>query len=113
MNKAKWLRCFLVSLVVALIAPFFTFTVGVATVGPMVVPGDFQHIQGMSSEAVETYLNSPHGTRKISGMEKFLFPFTVPGAWQFYLRGVITIFIIVFISCVSVTLWIARAERLA
>jgi len=113
MNKSKWLRCFLVSLVVAVIAPFLTTTVGVATVEPVIVPSDFQHIQGMSSAEVEGYLNSPHGTRKISGMEKLLFPFTIPGAWRFYLRGVATTFIIVLISCVSVTLWIARAEGLA
>ena len=85
----------------------------VATVEPVIVPSDFQHIQGMSSAEVEGYLNSPHGTRKISGMEKLLFPFTIPGAWRFYLRGVATTFIIVLISCVSVTLWIARAEGLA
>ena len=37
MNKSKWLRCFLVSLVVAVIAPFLTTTVGVAESIPFLV----------------------------------------------------------------------------
>ncbi len=110
LGKDDLVRCLVVNTLVGLFAPFFIWAIHTAVMSP---PGqalgapDFQgvEVEDMSVEELEAHLNSPGGMREVTGVEKVLYPFTVPGAWRMYLEAAVQMFFIVFVACVALTAW--------
>ena len=101
--KYVWLRSLLISIVVSILMPLFTFTIGVSgesTEVPSLENIDPGSMSNMTTRDKEAYLNKNIKMKKLSGFDRYLYPFTHPQIWYFYRRAVFLIFIFVFIATV-------------
>ena len=105
MTGKVWLRCFLVSFVIACLIPLFTSVILAPEEGEMVVDLaaiDPESIGRMSDEEFNTYMRQIP-MRRIEGIKRFTYPFTHPQYFHFYARGVLSAFVWVFLATVVVS----------
>ncbi|NQT21290.1 MAG: hypothetical protein HQ592_16400 [Planctomycetes bacterium] len=112
-GKKDLIRSTVVAAAVGLVAPTFTFTIHSGTVAtpgvPMVVPDlDGVDLEKTSPQELQAHLDSPDGMKEITGVEKLLYPFRVPGAGRLYLGAACQLFLISLVSCLAVTAWSNR-----
>ena len=101
--KYVWLRSLLISIVVSILIPLVTFTIGVSeewTEVPSFENLDSESMSNMTTGEMEVYLNKNIKMKKLSGFDKYIYPFTHPQIWYFYRRAILSIFIFVFIATV-------------
>lgn len=105
MNTRTLVRCFVVSLVIAIIVPIFDFDV-VAFIGP-----DGNPI--MSGVQLEPSGGTPlPPTRQLFGIEKYRYMSGGGWVWVLYLKSSLMYFLISFVAGFSVSVWNARQRRL-
>ena len=116
MTKKIWIRCFVVSIILAFLASLLSMTVGtammVAEVGeevPDLRAIDPEMMEKVGSEEfAKHFVNLP--TRKLVGLERFTYPLTHPQVWQFYLQAVVTWFIGLFCATTLVSYLHVRGQ---
>jgi len=99
--KYVWFRSLLVSIVISMLMPLFTFSIGVSTEStevPSLENVDPELMSKMTAEEQEAYLIKNVKMKKLSGFDKYIYPFTHPQIWYFYTKAVFSIFIFVFIA---------------
>lgn len=108
MKPIHWKRCFLVSLIVAVFATPLSmsfYSAASYTSGEEVF--DISKIDSeilstaSEKEAIEHVKSIP--TKKLSFIERFIYPFTHPQIWLFFLQGLFTWFIGLFVATALVT----------
>lgn len=99
--KYVWFRSLLVSIVISILMPLFTFSIGVSaqsTSVPSFENVDSELMAKMTAEEQKAYLNKNIKMKKLTGFYKYLYPFTHPQIWYFYKKAAFSIFIFVFIA---------------
>ena len=103
MSSQTVVRCLVVSLVIALVAPLFLFDV-VAFIGPDGAP--------MSSVGVDPFTtNQLPETRQLFGIEKYRYMFGAGWLWVPYLKTSAINFLIAFVASLGVSIWNAWQRR--
>ncbi len=83
--------------------PLFTFTIGVSeewTEVPSFENIDPEAMANMTTGEIEAYLNKNIKMKKLTGFDRYVYPFTHPQTWYFYRRAIFSIFVFVFIATV-------------
>lgn len=116
MTKAIVTRCFLVSLVVSILATFVTTSTayvpdeGEVMIDLGAIDESFLNsnlfIEGTDAEINEYWESLP--TREISGLERFTHAFDHPQVWYFFYRGFLYWFVAIFMSTLFVSYLNAR-----
>ena len=101
MSKRAVIRCVIVSLVIALVVPLFTFEV-LATIGP----------DGMPSRSVSLDPSGPlPEVRQLYGIEKYRYMFSTGWIWLPFLKRSALYFLIAFAASLGVSAWNAKQGR--
>lgn len=101
--KATWPRCLVVSIVFSIIAPLFTFMVFVPEEGAEVPCHDTTDPDAMAEMTPDEraiHLIKTVKLRKLTGIDRFIYPFTFPGVLYYYLRAAVAMFIPLFLSSI-------------
>ena len=103
MSKRIAINCFFVSLVFAIIAPFFTMATYIPKEGEVVYDlkkTDFKKMGKMSPEEAEKYLKNEVKMKKLSGIERIKYLFIHPSIGFMYLKGALLMFIPFFLATI-------------
>ncbi|MGY4532086.1 hypothetical protein ACVW0Y_001202 [Pseudomonas sp. TE3786] len=104
MKALDLLRCALVSLLFALIAPALTMQVSGPEEGDVVIDMSAisaEQLENATQEELQTMLATVPSKEIESSEESFLYPFTHPQIWYFYLTAVAHILPFIFLAAVS------------
>ncbi len=116
MTKSVWMRCVLVSLLMAAITPPLTSTIMVSPEDGEMVPDlatiDSNELEGMSSKELEERVNEIP-MRKVEGIERFTYQFTHPQYFHFYIGGVLSFFPLYLLATILVSYGHVRNDRAA
>jgi hypothetical protein len=101
MTKTVWVRCLVVSLIIAAFAPGLSMVVIEDEVIDLsaIQPGELSNIS--EKELAERVTTLP--TRRVRGIERFTYPYTHPQIGLFYLRAAVTWFVGLFVATVVVS----------
>ena len=113
MTRHVWIRCFVVSLVTALLVPVVTNTLMVPDAGEVVVDLaaiDTDRLDQMSDEEFARYTRDPP-MRRLDGIERFTYYFSHPQFWHFYSLGVAASFLWLFVATTLVSYLHVRRKR--
>jgi hypothetical protein len=110
-----FLRCFLISLVLAFVASIVSTSMLMAlpagTLVALQETAASRGTQATSGEIDDDLLVV--STRAISGTERFARTFSHPWYWQFQLRSMATLFVTLMIGTVLAVVWNSRQQRRA
>ena len=103
MNARSLIRCFVVSLVIALVTPMFTFDVA----APVGADGAL-----MPSVALERSSTTPFPEmRHLYGIEKYRYILATGWLWPIYLKASAINFLIAFVASLAVSFWNKKQRR--
>jgi hypothetical protein len=112
MNKPILIRCFLISLVMSILATTVTTsTVNVPEEGESMIdleamdPSDLP-VDASEAEIEDFFESLP--TREVSGIERYAYAFTHPQIWHFFIMACLNWFIAIFASTLLVSYLNAR-----
>ena len=102
MTMPTLLRCFIVSLAIALVVPIFTFNV--------IAPVDSTGSPIASVPMGPGDVVIPE-TRQLFGIEKYRYIFSTTFVWEPYLKAVAEFFLAAFVASVVASAWNHRKRR--
>ena len=105
MTMPTLLRCFIVSVAIAVVAPIFTFVViaPVDSTGSPIASVAMGPTTGGAVVIPET--------RQLFGIEKYRYIFSTPFFWDLYLKAVAEFFLAAFVASVAASAWNQRKRR--
>ena len=115
MKKATWLRCCFVSICFATFVPLAATTV-LVPIGsgpttsdlPLIGLGDLNGLDSVRDPNLEI-VQVP--TRRLTGFERFTYPFSHPQLRYFYLRSFALLFVCFFVGTVIVAYGVEKQQR--